>query len=184
MLWNHLVKCRCSSGLLTFKTFVINDNLCWWWPCLKCLFKLGTWTKRKKKTSLSPQMRNDFNDFDVTSWFCYQVSEALIRNPLAFRRGGTFLWLSTDERGLGCRLCSNAHGLCVCSVFLSAIPHPQNSWNWVSLVIPPPPRPPHPLPVPAHAFFRFYFLFFLFRVRVKSGVACVFHHRNRHNRPS
>lgn len=34
-----------------------------------------------------------------------------------------------------------------------------------------------PLPVPTHAFF-------LFLVLVKSGMASVFHHRNRHNRPT
>lgn len=82
----------------------------------------------------------------------------------------------TDERGCGCCLRFTAHILCVCRVFLSVIPHPQNSWNRVSLVIPPPP-PPTPCPCTC-------FLFFLFLVRVKSGIASVFHHRNRHNRPS
>lgn len=65
------------------------------------------------------------------------------------------------------------HTFCLSCLSLSVIPHPPNSWNRVSLVTPAPP-PPF---VPAHAFF-------LFLVLVKSGMARVFHHRNRHNRPT
>lgn len=60
----------------------------------------------------------------------------------------------TDERGCGCCLRFTAHILCVCRVFLSVIPHPQNSWNRVSLVIPPPPpTPPHSLSLHMLSFF-------------------------------
>lgn len=46
---------------------------------------------------------------------------------------------------------STAHILSVCRVFLSVIPHPQNSWNQVFLVIP-------PLPLLSTCFF-FYSLY-------------------------
>lgn len=85
---------------------------------------------------------------------------------------GRVYW-TTDEKDR--RVCFSVLVYCTFTFSLSClllcvIPHPQNSWNQVSLVIPPPPPSPS-----LH-------MLFLFLVLVKSGMACVFHHRNRHNR--
>lgn len=103
--WNNLAKCRCLSCLLTFKTF-IDDNQCWWQPCSTCLFKLATWTNWENKHLRALKCKMILMilmlqvDFIMRYWQLWFVQA--FTNPLAFRRGGTskaliwFLCLSTD----------------------------------------------------------------------------------------
>lgn len=66
---------------------------------------------------------------------------------------------------------SAANILSICRVILAMNPHPLNSWTQISLA---------PPPVLAHAFLPFFHSLYC----SESGMACVFHHRNRHNTPA
>lgn len=154
----------------------------------------------------SPQTWNDSNNIAVTILFWYQLLAAsfcislfkllsvkpscfcCFRKGAAFLRNRTFLschfistWLSLfadwRKRLLLLCLCCSVSVYCTYTFCLSCLALCDSTPSeFLELSFPRYPAAA-PLPVPAHAFF-------LFLVLVKSGMACVFHHRNRHNRPT